>query len=226
MHIVGILGRAYYNIDNQKIIQTNDAIRKVFTRYENVITITLLPTENINYQDIEMGLDNVSNKLDYILDKCDAFIIPGGSSFYNFDNYVISYAIKNDKPLLAICLGFQALCSLNAFKKTNFQMNEKLDLKNHLGSEKEYKHEITINKNSKLYNILKCEKIWVNSLHHYVVNYKLKNLKMVAFSNDNILEAVEYQNKKFIIGIEWHPEYLMDLNSLKIFDAFIEAIEY
>ena len=49
---------------------------------------------------------------------------------------------------------------------------------------------------------------------------------MVAFSNDNILEAVEYQNKKFIIGIEWHPEYLMDLNSLKIFDAFIEAIEY
>ena len=113
MYIVGIVGRAYYNKDNQKIIQTHEAIRKFLSQEENIICITILPTEDENYIDIIPGDDKISEKkLDYILNLCDAFIVPGGTNAYNLDEYVINYAIKNDKPLLAICLGFQVLCSM------------------------------------------------------------------------------------------------------------------
>ena len=37
MYIVGIVGRAYYNKDNQKIIQTHEAIRKFLSQEENII---------------------------------------------------------------------------------------------------------------------------------------------------------------------------------------------
>ena len=42
---------------------------------------------------------------------------------------------------------------------------------------------------------------------------------------DNIIEAIENPNCDFNIGVQWHPEYLDDLNSKKIFDCFIETIK-
>ena len=66
MYIVGIVGRAYYNKDNQKIIQTHEAIRKFLSQEENIICITILPTEDENYIDIIPGEDKISEKkLDY-----------------------------------------------------------------------------------------------------------------------------------------------------------------
>ena len=49
MYIVGIVGRAYYNKDNQKIIQTHEAVRKYLSKEENITCITILPTEDKDY---------------------------------------------------------------------------------------------------------------------------------------------------------------------------------
>ena len=117
MKIIGIVGRAYYNKDNQKIIQLNEALRMALAPYEEVIPILLLPTNNKEYVDITMGTDLLTDtdkkKLEYILEQCDGFIIPGGTYWYQFDEYIIEHAIKKDKPLLAICAGFQALIEIN-----------------------------------------------------------------------------------------------------------------
>ena len=42
--------------------------------------------------------------------------------------------------------------------------------------------------------------------------------------SDGIIEGVEYPGKKFILGLQWHPEYLMDDNSYLILDSFVDAI--
>ena len=77
-----------------------------------------------------MGTDDITDldkkKLDYVLDICDAFIIPGGTFYYKFDEYVIEYARKSNKPLLAICLGFQAMCSMYALNRTKIDMKSKI----------------------------------------------------------------------------------------------------
>ena len=52
----------------------------------------------------------------------------------------------------------------------------------------------------------------------------MNDLVINAISEDGIIEGVEYPNKKFIIGLQWHPEYLIDENSKKIREAFIKSI--
>lgn len=224
MKLIGIVGRAYLNVDNSKIIQTYEQVRKVFMNYENVVCITILPTENKEYVDIIPGNDKVDKKIDYVLDKCDAFIIPGGTNYYNFDEYVINYAIKNDKPLLAICLGFQLLCSVHAKNRNKFQMNITANLQNHIGKPNEYKHEVYIQNNTLLKQIINKKVIKVNSIHHDIVNFEMNDLVINAISDDGIIEGVEYPNKKFIMGFQWHPEYLLDDNSNKILNNFINSI--
>lgn len=44
MKIIGIVGRVYYNKDNQEIIQINDYLRRILSLYDDVIYILILPT--------------------------------------------------------------------------------------------------------------------------------------------------------------------------------------
>lgn len=227
MRLIGIVGRAYYNKDNQKIIQVNDNIRKALADYEDLALIELLPTNNCYYVDTKMGedilTDNDKKKLDYILDKCDGFIIPGGTYWYNFDEYIIQHAIKYNKSLLAICAGFQALCSMYAKSRNKFDMTKKLPTSYHHGKETEYIHNNTIIDNTLLKKIVGKDTIKVNSIHNDYVDFEMNSLIVSSVSEDNIIEAVEFPNKDFILGIEWHPEYLMDEDSVKIFDSFVKS---
>ena len=230
MKVVGIVGRAYFNKDKQKIIQVNEDIRKVFTKYDDIVCIEILPTNDIYYSLTKIGEDEITNKdkekLDYILNMCDGFIVPGGSYFYKFDEYIINHAIKHNKPLLAICLGFQAMCSMFNENRNNFDMTTRLKDDTHCGPSHKYIHDINIKKDTKLYNIISKDIIPVNSLHHDIIDFIPKDLIISARStNDNIIEAVELNNHKFFIGLEWHPEYLMDEYSIKIFNAFIDSIK-
>ena len=229
MKVIGIVGRVYYNRDNQEIIQLNDFIRRVLSIYKEIVSIILLPTNNISYLNINMGSDDIagedSERLDYILDKCDGFIIPGGSSWYKFDEYVIGHAMKNNKPLLGICAGFQAICSMFAIDRNNFDMTKNFDNYNHYGEYNKYRHEINIMDNTLLRGILNKDKIMVNSLHHDYIEFPMRELVVSAISIDNIIEAVELPGHPFFVGIQWHPEYLMDSYSKNIFDYFIKSIK-
>ena len=228
MKIIGIVGRSYYNRDKQKIIQVNECIRKCFSNYDDVTFLTILPTNDCYYVDTKMGEDKLSykdkSKLDKILDICDGFVVPGGSSWYNFDEYVIDYAIRNNKSLLCICLGFQALCSMYAKNRIRFDMTDNLGNDSHHGPEDKYIHKNNIVNDTKLRDIIGKDSILVNSVHNSYVNFEMKELVISAFSSDNIIEAVEMPEHKFVIGLEWHPEYLMDSDSIKIFDAFVNSM--
>lgn len=223
MHLIGIVSRFYYNRDEQWILQTSNVVRKMMAAYDDCVCVTILPTENVNYSDEIDGKDNVNpNKLDYILDKCDAFILPGGSYAFRHDEYVLEYAIKHDKPLLGICCGFQSMCSYFAKNRTKFDMTERLDLERHAGPNTDYRHDVLITPNTKLFDIVGKDRIPVNSCHHNVVNFEMNDLIINAVSDDGIIEGVEYPNKKFIIGLQWHPESIIDENNKKIIDEFIK----
>ena len=50
---------------------------------------------------------------------------------------------------------------------------------------------------------------------------------IVATSEDGLTEAIEYKNKKFNLGIQWHPElmYKFDKDQEKIFKYFIDTLK-
>ena len=138
-----------------------------------------------------------------ILSICDGIISPGGDSVSEFDRLVLDYVIKKDIPYLGICLGMQVLGS-----KLNF-------INNHYLKE----HYVYIKRDSLLYDIYKCDHITVNSRHHEAVTST--KYFVSALSQDNIIEAIEIKNKKFILGVQWHPE---DLESNTLFNFFTNKL--
>ena len=188
MHLIGIVGKAYNNIDNDDIFQTRDELRRYLSLKDDVICITLLPTNKERMLDIEEGKDEVDPKIDYILDKCDGFVVPGGTYSYHFDEYVIKYAIEHDKPLLALCLGFQLMCSMFAKNRDRFDKTDRLEGEYHHGGTDTYKHELLIENGTKLRNIIGADKIKVNSNHHDIINFEMNELIVNSYSDDGVIE--------------------------------------
>ena len=138
-----------------------------------------------------------------VLKMCDGILAPGGDDITDFDKYIYEYARKYDIPYLGICLGMQAMT--NGLEK----------VKNHYLTN----HKVYLSKSSKLYKIYNSDEIFVNSRHKFKIKDP-KGLNITAYSNDDVIEGLEDYNKKFIVGVEWHPE---DLEDSKLFEEFIKS---
>ena len=132
---------------------------------------------------------------------------------------------EQDKPLLGICRGIQ--CINVVMGGTLYQ-----DLPSEHSSDTEHHqippydvpvHSVKIIGDSPLYKLLKKETLMVNSYHHQAIKTLAPKLSVMAVSEDSLVEAVYVPNKKFIWGIQWHPElsYLADENSRRIFSEFV-----
>lgn len=199
MKYIGVIGRI-----NDDRITYNREILDVIYKYNCIpICISLRFLKN-SEEEFEL--------IKPLLNKCDGFILQGGTDFYDIDILIVKYLYKNNIPTLGICLGMQTMaCAFGG----------KLDSIDNHYSLSEYVHYVDIDKNSKLFEIIGEKAILVNSRHHQFV--KNTDLYQSAFSN--VLEAVEDCNKKFFIGVEWHPESIMDKNSIYLFDNFFFSIK-
>ena len=72
--------------------------------------------------------------------------------------------------------------------------------------------------------IVKYEKMMVNSRHKITIK-ECPKLDKVAFCEDNYPDVVESKNKKFYIGVRFHPEslYKKEEKHNKIFEEFINC---
>lgn len=68
--------------------------------------------------------------------------------------------------------------------------------------------------------------IRVNSFHHQAVDLVGKNLKISAYARDGVAEAVEGLGESFYLGVQWHPEGMIDLNARRLFAAFVEKSKH
>ena len=77
---------------------------------------------------------------------------------------------------------------------------------------------------SGLYRLLREYVISVNSYHHQAVKDVADELKVMAVSEDGLVEAVELPEKRFVWAVQWHPEfsYRVDDNSKLIFREFVK----
>lgn len=152
-----------------------------------------------------------------IIKRVNGIILQGGDIFNEKELDIVRYAYENNIPFLGICLGMQIMGIATC--------GHEIKIKNHMKPKMDKAHEVYIKKDTKIYKILKKNKITVNSRH----NYQIKNttLSISGYSNDNIIEIIEDKNKNFFIGIQWHPESLNNIDTKKIFNYFIEkASEY
>lgn len=144
-----------------------------------------------------------------------------------FELELTRQALKADLAILAICRGVQVLNV--AMGGTLYQ-----DINSQLGQVLKHRqdaprwhasHKVNIKNGSLLSRILQSREIRVNSLHHQAINKVGYGLKVSAQAADGIIEGVESDNHKFVVGVQWHPEamWMKDQVQLRLFTALVEA---
>lgn len=225
--IIGIVSKNititdFYNWSWQRI--SNDVRYSVNKNGGLVLGILPQTTrKNFNQEDepetIEMSMQE-KQELMQIIDKCDGIILQGGISSHNYEEFIARLCYEKDIPLLGICAGYNNIIrglGGKAEKIENIDVHDRPDLT--------YAHSCKItDKESLFFKIIKEENFNVNSVHTYAGTELPKCLDVVAISDDNQVEVVEAQGKKFYIGIKYHPELLVDIDEKQnnIFKAFIE----
>jgi putative glutamine amidotransferase len=67
--------------------------------------------------------------------------------------------------------------------------------------------------------------IMVNSLHGQGIDQPAPGLRVEAMAPDGLVEAVSLPSARFVVGVQWHPEYkpLSNPVSRALFAAFGDA---
>jgi putative glutamine amidotransferase len=141
------------------------------------------------------------------------------------------WAAEDGKPVLAVCRGEQILNV--AAGGTLYQ-----DLASHReGSIKhdyfpvdgkytrDYRsHHVHVAPGTRLAQLLEDTVVEVNSMHHQGIRTLAPGLVASAVAPDGVIEGVEPANGQFLIGVQWHPENLVDSDPRmhRLFTAFVD----
>lgn len=194
-----------------------------------------------------LPLTDSPEKWESYLEACDGFVFTGGQDvgpeYYgevklpqccyqapmrdSQEIYMIRRLLEMDKPLLGICRGLQIMNT--ALGGTLYQ-----DLPTQSPSSVTHRqktpydiphHQVKIESGSLLKGALGLTHLSVNSMHHQAVKTPAPGLKISATAEDGIIEALEHPERKFFLGVQWHPEHMwQDYQSARnLWAAFVSA---
>jgi putative glutamine amidotransferase len=79
---------------------------------------------------------------------------------------------------------------------------------------------------STLFAVLGEHEVDVWARHHQAVDRLGEGLRVVARSDDGVIEATEMESKPFAVFVQWHPERMKDTDHRRrMFRALVEASE-
>lgn len=83
-------------------------------------------------------------------------------------------------------------------------------------------HEVGIEQGTDLARIVGAARMAVNSSHHQAVATP-GDARVNARAADGVIEGIEVPGRRFCLGVQWHPEFLIDPGDQRIFAALIAA---
>jgi len=136
-------------------------------------------------------------------------------------------AVDDGKPFLGICRGIQLVnVGLGGTLYTHIfdQHPNAIDHTYPGNMRTVLVHEVRVEEDTRLVNILGEPILRVNSLHHQGLKDVAPELRITGRAPDGLVEAVELPEHPFGIAVQWHPEWMTDQQSIRnLFKAFVEA---
>ena len=195
---------------------------------------------------LPVGLPYIAGAEADMLAAIDGLIVPGGfypfpQVYYGWDIAVadpphprhaaevplVQAAIERDLPILGICAGMQVIAVLSGATLYRDVMKEFGTLIDHLNEKpaEEYAHAVAITPGTLLHRIVDRDSMMVNTAHREAPKTVPGHLVVSARAPDGVIEGIERPDRKFCLGVQWHPEFFLaegDPN-LALFQALVAA---
>ncbi|MBV9859897.1 MAG: gamma-glutamyl-gamma-aminobutyrate hydrolase family protein [Alphaproteobacteria bacterium] len=204
---------------------------------------------------LPMLIPAIGDKLDFgaLLDALDGLLLTGSPSNVEPSHYggepsqegtlhdpardattlpLIREAIRRDLPVLAICRGIQEL-NVALGGTLHQRVHEVPGRLNHrspqgpISQEERYgpAHSVTLTPGGLFAGLAGSGEIMVNSLHSQGIDAPAGDLCVEAVAPDGQIEGVSLPRSRFVVGVQWHPEYkaLENPFSTALFAAFGQA---
>ena len=196
---------------------------------------------------VKVPLRDSPAKVAQLVASCEGVLLPGSPADVNpqkygeeaeadcaaadaareaVDELLLQDASNLYKPMLGICYGFQAL---NVWRGGTRVQHLKTGVDHSAGRAVTEAHTIEVEARSRLRRILGLgmrTTLMVNSSHHQAVAVLGDGLVRSAWSpDDGVVEAAEGHGDQFLMGVQWHPERVLEENKAAqcLFQSFVDA---
>jgi putative glutamine amidotransferase len=135
------------------------------------------------------------------------------------EQQMLESALDRDLPVLAICRGMQLF---NVVHGGTIEQH----VEGHRQPGMAEAHPIGVDAGTRLAEAIGPGTHVVNSRHHQVVDRTGRGLRISAKSEDGYPEALEREDKKFAVAVQWHPEDLIENreDAKRLFQAFADSL--
>ena len=185
-------------------------------------------------------------------DELDGIFLPGGADIdpesYSAERHpscdrsdpardrveliLVRWALEDHKPVLGVCRGLQIInlaaggsliqdlkeLQPDSMKHDYFPFRDG-SARDHLA------HPVRVVAGTRLHRVAGVTEFPVNSMHHQGIERLGAGLVANAFAPDGVIEGIESPDEHFLVGVQWHPEVLIDADPRmrRLFETFIAA---
>lgn len=199
---------------------------------------------------IMLPLTNDKSALEQAFSLCDGLLLTGGhdvdphiygevpsdrcgalcTARDEMESILFELALRDDKPVLGICRGIQFM---NAYLGGTLYQDLNTEYRgvsscvdHHMAPPYDRAvHKVMVKEGTMLADLIGAGEHGVNSYHHQAIKDVADCVEIMAVSLDGLPEALWVKNKRFMLGVQWHPEfsYAVNPDSQKIAQAFVDA---
>lgn len=199
---------------------------------------------------IVMTLEAGQEDINQLVSLCDGFLFSGGPDPHPFlfgedtqahcgnvslirdrlELMLLKKAMEARKPILGICRGIQLINvalggdiyqDIPSQTDSSFPIAHKQPFQYSCPS-----HHVAVAKDTLLAAMAEGQpELEVNSMHHQACRQTAPGLTASGYAPDGLIEALEMPDYPFLMGVQWHPEYLWqkDKAAANLFKQFIAA---
>ncbi len=195
---------------------------------------------------VPVALPHHPDLAEAMLDRIDALIVTGGAfdvdpALYDggalhptvslkadrtaAEMALLRGALARDLPVLGICGGEQLLAVALGGTLIQHIPDSIAGALEHEQPNPRHQpgHAITLVPGTLLARIVGTAVMHVNSAHHQAVATPGPDAVANAHAPDGVIEGIEDARRRFVLGVQWHPEFLIDAGDHRIMQAFLAA---